>query len=232
VRSCVSPAAAAAHSCARDRRARSALGPLGVRMGPHRRFPNAARASGARGLRRNWPPAAPAELKPTSRDAVRSADGARILTRASGTCRCTGNRGGGGEIRPAGDRSHSDGACGHRAARPAGGNAGRARARSARARNSEGPHAGLCLLGRTRRRVGGLRSMRSPSDCSQPAGQKGVSLACHGGRCPSGVRLSLWCRLAGRLQRVPGMGTVPRPDAGVAERRPVHAMPEVTRDRG
>jgi hypothetical protein len=79
--------------------------------------------------------------------------------------------GGGGEIRPAGDRSHSGGACGNRAARPAGGNAGRARARSARARNSEGPHAGLCQLGRTQRRVRGAASMAAPSDRSQPAGQ-------------------------------------------------------------
>ena len=37
--------------------------------------------------------------------------------------------------------------------------------------NSEGPCRGMSLLGRTRRRVGGLRSMRSPSDCSRPAGQ-------------------------------------------------------------
>src|SRR5512136_1256665 len=38
--------------------------------------------------------------------------------------------------------------------------------------NSEGPHRGTSLLGRTRRRVGGLGSMPSPSDGSQPAGQK------------------------------------------------------------
>ena len=38
--------------------------------------------------------------------------------------------------------------------------------------NSEGPHRGTSLLGRTRRWVGGLRSMRGPSDRSRPAGQK------------------------------------------------------------
>ena len=38
--------------------------------------------------------------------------------------------------------------------------------------NSEGPHRGTSLLGRTQRGVGGLRSMRSPSDRSEPAGQK------------------------------------------------------------
>ena len=38
--------------------------------------------------------------------------------------------------------------------------------------NSEGPCRGTSLLGRTRRRVGGLRSMCSPSDRSEPAGQK------------------------------------------------------------
>ena len=75
-------------------------------------------------------------------------------------------REGGSEIRPAGDTSHCAEACGHRAARPAGGDADPDRAFHARKGNSEGPHVGLCLLGRTRRRVGGLRSMRSPSDRS------------------------------------------------------------------
>ena len=84
-------------------------------------------------------------------------------------------REGGGEIRPAGGRSHGAGARGSRAARPAGGDAGPDRASHARKGNSEGPHAGLCLLGRTRRRVGGLRSMRSPSDRSKPAGQQEAS---------------------------------------------------------
>jgi hypothetical protein len=37
--------------------------------------------------------------------------------------------------------------------------------------NSEGPHCGTSLLGRTRRRVGGLGSRPSPSDSSWPAGQ-------------------------------------------------------------
>ena len=36
--------------------------------------------------------------------------------------------------------------------------------------NSEGPRRGTSLLGRTRRRVGGLGSMPSPSDRSKPAG--------------------------------------------------------------
>ena len=93
VRPCVSPAAAAAHSSARDRRARSASGPLGVGMKRPRRLPNAARASGARGLRRDWPPAAPADRMPPSRDAVGSANEARALARASRTCRWTRNQG-------------------------------------------------------------------------------------------------------------------------------------------
>jgi len=52
--------------------------------------------------------------------------------------------GGGGEIRPAGGRSHRAGACGSRAARPAGGYAGPDRLSCAREGNSEGSHAGLC----------------------------------------------------------------------------------------
>ena len=73
---------------------------------------------------------------------------------------------GGGEIRPAGGRSRGAGACGPRAARPAGGDAGPDRASHAREGNSEGPHAGLCLLGRTRRRVGAAASMAAASDRS------------------------------------------------------------------
>jgi hypothetical protein len=38
--------------------------------------------------------------------------------------------------------------------------------------NSEGPHRGTSLLGRMRRRVGGLGSMPSPSYGSRPAGQE------------------------------------------------------------
>jgi len=38
--------------------------------------------------------------------------------------------------------------------------------------NSEGPHRGAPLLGRMRRRVGGLDSTPSPSDRSRPAGQE------------------------------------------------------------
>ena len=60
------PRTAPADSSARDRRARSAPGPLGVRKGPRRRLPSTARASGARGLRRDRPPAAPAHGKPPS----------------------------------------------------------------------------------------------------------------------------------------------------------------------
>jgi hypothetical protein len=58
------PRPAPADSSARDRRARSAPGPLGVRKKPRRRLPSTARASGARGLRRDRPPAAPAHWKP------------------------------------------------------------------------------------------------------------------------------------------------------------------------
>jgi len=43
--------------------------------------------------------------------------------------------------------------------------------------NSEGPCRGTSLLGRTRRRVGGLHSMCSPSDRSEPAGQRKTSHA-------------------------------------------------------
>ena len=56
---------------------------------------------------------------------------------------------GGGELRPAGEKSHGAFACGPRAASPAGGDAGPDRGRLAREGNSEGPHAGVCLLGRT-----------------------------------------------------------------------------------
>jgi len=55
----------------------------------------------------------------------------------------------------AGARSHAAGTCGHRAARPAGGNAGPDRALHAREGNSEGPHAGLCPAAGGIARAGG-----------------------------------------------------------------------------
>jgi len=79
---------------------------------------------------------------------------------------------GGGEIRPAGDRSHGAGACGHRAGVPRWGIAGAVSGeqRGALPRDVSRPR-----RDRTRRRVGGLRSMCSPSDRSQPAGQNKTS---------------------------------------------------------
>jgi hypothetical protein len=73
---------------------------------------------------------------------------------------------GGGEIRPAGEKSHGAEACGSRAARPAGGDAGPDRASHAREGNSDGPDASLCLVGRTRRRVGAAASMAAARDRS------------------------------------------------------------------
>ena len=64
LQACAPPRTAPAGSSARDRTARSSSGPLGVRIKLRRRLPTAARASGARGLRRDLPPAAPASLTP------------------------------------------------------------------------------------------------------------------------------------------------------------------------
>ena len=82
VRPCVSPATAAAHSSARDRRARSASGPRGVRVKPRRRLPTAARASGTRGLRRDLPPTAPAfeAPHPSARDTEAGPRSPRVRT--------------------------------------------------------------------------------------------------------------------------------------------------------
>jgi len=131
-----------------------------LRCASGQRLPAPMRTRGARGLRRDRPPAAPA------------ISALRPRTLATRLTQDRGEREGSGEARPVGGRSHRAGACGSRAARPAGGYAGPDRLSCAREGNSEGSHAGLCLLGRTRRRVGGLGSMPSPSDRPQPAGQK------------------------------------------------------------
>jgi hypothetical protein len=89
VRPCVSPAAAAARSSARDRTARSASGPLGVRIRPRRRLPDAACAFGTRGLWSDWPPAAPAWNTPTS--GLRQKSPSQIPGWREGSC---GPRGG------------------------------------------------------------------------------------------------------------------------------------------
>ena len=57
--------------------------------------------------------------------------------------------------------------------------------------NSEGPRRGTSLLGRTRRRVGGLGSMPSPSDRSRPAGQRKTATQWNerdGGAPPAGQK--------------------------------------------
>ena len=63
------------------------LGPLGVRTNPRRRLPNAARASGAHGLRRHLPPAAPAfePPHPSARDTQAGPKSPRV--RAFRACR-------------------------------------------------------------------------------------------------------------------------------------------------
>jgi hypothetical protein len=74
--------------------------------------------------------------------------------------------GGGGEIHPAGQRSHLAGACGHPTRWPSWGYG------AAASRRRRGVTRRAALSGRTRRRVGGLGSTPSPSDRSWPAGQK------------------------------------------------------------
>ena len=103
-----------------------------LRYAPGQRLPTPMSTRGPRGLRSDRPPAVPAVLTPHPK------------TLPTPLKQGGGGREGGGEIRPAGRRSHHAGASGHRAARPAGGDAGPDRASHAREGNSEGPHAGLC----------------------------------------------------------------------------------------
>jgi hypothetical protein len=133
--------------------------------------PAPIRTLGPRGLRSDHRFTRGAEGRPppaTTRGACTS----RNAGKAKDLSQAVRVRGCGGEIRPAGHRSDCAGACGSRAARPAGGDAGPDRGSCVREGNSEGPHAGLCQLGRTRRWVGGLGSRPSPSDRPAPAGQE------------------------------------------------------------
>jgi hypothetical protein len=111
----------------------------------------------------------------------------------SQSCRHGGSRSvamreGGGEIRPAGEKSHGAGACGSRAARPAGGNAGPDRASHAREGNSEGPHAGLRPAAGGIAREGGSEgcarcaaraTAQSPRGKKKPHAVKKKSLVAH-----------------------------------------------------
>jgi len=122
-----------------------------IRTGAPRRSRDAAPPSPQRGSRVRYPRA-------SERFATRGTGRLKApLPKCGGMTRCDRLAGmatqvvsvrckpeGGGEIRPAGAWSHHAEACGHRAARPAGGDAGPDRALHAREGNSEGPHAGLC----------------------------------------------------------------------------------------
>jgi len=74
-----------------------------LRCASGRRLPVPIRPRGARELRRDLPPAAPADLHPRPKTFLGALEQNRCV------------REGGGKIRPAGDRSHCAGACGHRA---------------------------------------------------------------------------------------------------------------------
>ncbi len=97
-----------------------------------------------------------------------------------------------GVIRPSPDSGHGAGASGHRAARPAGGDADRAGWVGGAARDSEGPHAGLARCGRARRRLG----------CERAGASEG-----RGGREGEGQR---------RTSRLTGMATHGRSAAEIA----------------
>jgi hypothetical protein len=121
---CSPPLAALRDSLDRDPAARPDPGPLGVRKRRRHRHPVPVRALGPRGLGRHgrWHP--PGGLNTPLTESVWADPHGHAPALASRLRQVRGAREGGGEIRPAGGRSHGAGACGHRAARPVGGNAG------------------------------------------------------------------------------------------------------------
>ena len=150
-------------------------GPLGIRIQPRHRHPSPDPHAGSPQPAERWPLAPAGQMDAPHPQISKSAHDGTVHSWQHGWSGSAAKREGGGELRPAGGRSHGAGARGHRAAKPAGGDAGPDRASHAEEGNSEGPHAGLCLLGRTQRRVGGLGSKPSPSDRSGPAGQSRVT---------------------------------------------------------
>jgi hypothetical protein len=139
--------------CAPAHCARTLLHPRpegAIRVGAPRRSRDAAPPSPQRGSRVRYPRASEGFATRGTGDSnphplARSTEATAKVTLCHNLSRVSLESGeGGGQIRPAGDMSHSAGACGTRAARPVGGDAGPERASHARKGNSEGPLAGLC----------------------------------------------------------------------------------------
>jgi hypothetical protein len=147
--------------------------------------PASNRAPGPRSLRRDGRSHPPGGLNTPHPQSGGTNPTGRFPGLAKRFVQLHGKREGGGEIRPAGEKSYGAEACGHQAARPASGNAGPDRASLPREGNSEVPHASLCLLGRTRRRVppaagcAARVTARSPRGMKTPHAVKKKSLAVH-----------------------------------------------------
>ena len=128
-------------------------------------IPRPGPRAGSPRLRETWPPAPAWRIEFPPPECGGLSEG-RAAAWRDGSCSYMANGRVAVKIRPAGDRSHRAGACGSRACRSS-------RWRRWRRPKAEqrGSARRACLLGRTRRRVGGLGSMPSPSDRSKPAGQ-------------------------------------------------------------
>jgi len=123
---CSPPLAALRDSLDRDPAARPVPGPLGVRKRPRHRHPVPVRALGPRGLGRHdrWHPLGGLNSPLPQRGGTNL--GSRLASMARRFVQAHGERERGGEIRPAGGRSHGVGACGTRAGVPRWGIAGMA----------------------------------------------------------------------------------------------------------
>jgi hypothetical protein len=170
---CAPPRATGRDSCGGDPAARPCPGPLGVsrctgsptpRPGSARRVPAAAgiMAAGTRG----------ADRRPPARSATGRAGGGVVPGWRDLPCRCMADGRVGVTSAPRAIGAIPPERAGTEPADR------RAETRATRGRNPRGEPRGSArratVLGRTRRRVGGLRSMRSPNDCSEPAGQSKV----------------------------------------------------------
>src|SRR5664280_2262534 len=167
------PAPEPACSCARDRTGRSAPGPLAVPFASLRAIDTPARLArpGPAGAGARWPPAVPADWTTPPPTCRRSCCKSRLLAKPRVTSSASTRRGGGWPKPPRGRRPISPERAGPE--------------RASRGGVSMAPTEGLseggeqrgapprdALLGRTRRRVRGRRSMCRPSDTAAARGAK------------------------------------------------------------
>jgi len=164
---CSPPLAALRDSLDRDPAARPVPGPLGVRKRRRHRHPVVVRTLGPRGRGRHgrWHPPgglnAPLPQSGWTKPYGRVPGLATRLKQVGARGRVVVNS------TPRADGAMTPERAGTERAPRSGVSLARFQA------NSEGPHRGTSQLGRTRRRVGGLRSMRSPSDLApSPRGKK------------------------------------------------------------